>query len=226
MESVLFHGSDKIVDNPTRAGGRLHNDFGQGFYCTPDIQLAREWSCTEAPSAFVNHYSFEPSYDLKICNLSGKEFNILNWLAVLMSNRVFETSQSIPAAVKGYIIEQFLPDLSSFDIIRGYRADDSYFQYTNLFLNGTISLEQLNEAMHLGHLGEQVFIQSEKAFEALVFTSAEVVDKPFYFPQRLVRERRAREAFQKMKHGPSAMDGIFAIDVYRNKMKNDDLRLR
>ena len=226
MEDNLFHGSDKIVDNPVKSGGKVHNDFGQGFYCTPDIQLAREWSCTEAPSAFVNHYSFEPSYSLKVCNLSGKDFNILNWLAVLMANRVFETSQSTSAVIKRYIIEEFLPDLTGFDIIRGYRADDSYFQYTSLFLNGTISLEQLNEAMHIGNLGEQVFIQSEKAFEALVFTSAEVVDRSVYLPQRLVRERKAREAFQRIKHGPSVLDGIFAIDVYRNKMKNDDLRIR
>ena len=38
MESILFHGSDKVVEYPTLQGGRIHNDFGQGFYCTPDIE--------------------------------------------------------------------------------------------------------------------------------------------------------------------------------------------
>ena len=198
MESILFHGSNKIISNPTKAGGKVHNDFGQGFYCTPDIELAREWACTETPTAFANHYSFEPSYTLEVCNLSGPDYHVLNWLAVLMVNRVFETSHGIPAAIKKYIIKEFLPDLSGYDVIRGYRADDSYFQYSNLFLSGTIS----------------------------VFTSAEIVDRDVYLAKRLARESKARDAFQKIKHGPEVFDGIFAIDVYRNKMKNDDPRLR
>ena len=41
----LFHGSDHIVEHPTRTGGKIHNDFGQGFYCTTDLELAREWAC-------------------------------------------------------------------------------------------------------------------------------------------------------------------------------------
>ena len=226
MESILFHGSNKIISNPTKAGGKVHNDFGQGFYCTPDIELAREWACTETPTAFANHYSFEPSYTLEVCNLSGPDYHVLNWLAVLMVNRVFETSHGIPATIKKYIIQEFLPDLSGYDVIRGYRADDSYFQYSNLFLSGTISLEELSRAMRLGNLGEQVFLKSEKAFEALVFTSAEIVDRDVYLAKRLARESKARDAFQKIKHGPEVFDSIFAIDVYRNKMKNDDPRLR
>ena len=42
MENILFHGSDKVVERPSKKGGRLHNDFGQGFYCTPSLDLARE----------------------------------------------------------------------------------------------------------------------------------------------------------------------------------------
>ena len=41
-------------------------------------------------------------------------------------------------------------------MIIGYRADDSYFSFANAFLNNTLSLEQLKEAMYLGKLGEQV----------------------------------------------------------------------
>ena len=226
MESILYHGSSRIVEHPSKQGGRVHNDFGQGFYCTADIGLAREWACSEAPSAFVNHYSFEPSYDLKVCDLSSPGFHVLNWLAVLLINRVFDTKQDAPAAIKDYIIREFLPDLSGFDVIRGYRADDSYFDYARSFLDGGLNLDQLRQAMRLGNLGEQIFLQSEKAFESLVFLTAEPVDKTVYLPQRGQRELRAREEFHQMKSGPKVFEGIFALDLYRNKIKNDDARLR
>lgn len=222
----MFHGSARVVQNPSKNGGRIHNDFGQGFYCTPDIGLAREWACTEAPSAFVNHYSFEPSFPLKVCDLSEPSFHILNWMAILLKNRQFDTKFGLPSAVKEYILQEFLPDLGPYDVIRGWRADDSYFSFAQMFLSGTISLEQLGRALRLGGLGEQVFLQSERAFEALVFVSAERVDKAIYYPQRVARDSKARETFGKMKMEKDVTDGIFSLDIYREKWKNDDPRLR
>ncbi len=224
MENVLFHGSDKIIDHPSLDGGRVHNDFGQGFYCTPSLELAREWACRDRETAFVNHYSFEPSVQLKVCKLSGAGYHTLNWLAVLMSNRVFETRHPAPREIKAYIINEFLPDLSSYDIIRGYRADDSYFDIAESFISGYISLEMLERALRLGNLGEQVFLQSQKAFDALVFTTSEYVDKSIYGPRRIARDREARESFRKIKS--SVTEGVFALDILRNKWRNDDVRLR
>lgn len=89
-----------------------------------------------------------------------------------------------------------------------------------------MNIEQLNRALHLGNLGEQVFLQSEKAFDALVFLTVEDVDKSVYLPKRKARERQAREDFSRIKEGPKVFDGIFAMDIYRNKIKNDDARLR
>lgn len=226
MESLLFHGSDKIVETPTRDGGKVHNDYGQGFYCTPDINLAREWACTKASAAFVNHYSFEPSFELKVCDLSKPPFHVLNWLAVLMNNRVFDTKLPFPREMKQYIIQEFLPDLSGYDIIRGYRADDSYYDIAQSFLAGSISLEWLDRALRLGKLGEQVFLSSHLAFEALCFTSAETVDKAIYYPKRLLRDRLARESFRTIKGRGLSSDGVLAIDIIRQKWKNDDPRLR
>ena len=226
MESVLFHGSNKIIEAPTRGGGRVHNDYGQGFYCTPDLALAREWACSESPSAFVNHYSFEPSFEPKLCNLGQPPYHALNWLAVLMKNRIFTTRHRLANEVKEYILGAFLPDLSGFDIIRGYRADDSYFDMAESFLTGAVTLRQLTESLRLGNLGEQIFLQSESAFEALVFTSAEYVEKQVYYPLRIQRDRQSRRAFQKMKGAGLGADGILAIDILREKWKNDDPRLR
>ena len=89
-----------------------------------------------------------------------------------------------------------------------------------------MNIDQLKYAMHLGNLGEQVFLQSQKAFDALVFLSADPVDKAVFLPMRQARENKARESFHKMKTGPQVLDGILALDLYRNQMKNDDERLR
>ena len=226
MESILFHGSDKIIQNPTKAGGKVHNDFGQGFYCTPDIELAREWACSKEPSAFVNHYSFELDSNLNVCNLSGPEYHVLNWIAVLISNRLFDTPHAPTREIKEYILSEFLPDVSGADIIRGYRADDSYFSIAKSFLQGTLTVKWLDRALRLGNLGEQVFLQSQRAFEALVFVSSEPVEKSIYYPKRLRRDSDARRAFADIEGVGMGADGMFAIDILRNKIKNDDLRLR
>lgn len=226
MQRILFHGSDKVIDNPTKAGGRIHNDFGQGFYCTPDIELAKEWACSKEPSAFVNHYSFEPSYNLEVCDLSGRSYHVLNWIAVLMANRVFDTPHDITRKIKEYILSEFLPDLSGIDIIRGYRADDSYFSIAKSFLEGTLSVKWLERALRLGNLGEQVFLKSKRAFDALVFISSEPVDKSIYYTRRLKRDSDARKAFSQIEGAGMGADGLFAIDIFRNKIKNDDPRLR
>lgn len=224
MGSILFHGSDKVVEYPTLQGGRIHNDFGQGFYCTPDINLAREWACSEHSSAFVNHYSFEPSIELRICNLLGPEYHVLNWLAILMNHRVFSTRHPLMKEIKAYILKEFLPDLSGFDIVRGYRADDSYFDIAESFLAGSLSLEWLQRALKLGNLGEQVFLQSQKAFDALVFTTAEPVERELYYLRRIQRDQNARKAFKQIKD--SGADGVLAVDLLRNQWKNNDERLR
>ena len=148
----------------------------------------------------------------------------MNWLAVLLHNRQFAISAPLARQAREYILETFLPDLSPFDILTGYRADDSYFAFASDFLGGSISLEQLRHAMHLGELGEQTVIKSEKAFEALTFMSAEPVDQSMYGPKRMARDRNARAAYQKAAASPA--DGIYILDILREKWQNNDPRLR
>lgn len=221
----LYHGSEKIVSNPFPGGGNPRNDYGPGFYCTRDIEMAREWACSDrGAGAFVNHYVLEPSFKLKTFNLT-RECHILNWLAVLLNNRTFSINAPLPRQARDYILETFLPDLSPYDIVSGYRADDSYFKFASAFLNNTISLEQLRRAMRLGNLGEQTVILSERAFEALVFMFAEPVERELYGPRREARDRLAREEFRK--EAASATEGaVYMIDILREKWQNDDARLR
>lgn len=225
MEKILYHGSVNVIETPEFGKGNPKNDYGLGFYCTENIELAKEWACAENKDGFANKYRADMS-DLTVCNLSGQDYHILNWLAVLLENRTFVLSQGLPSDAKGYIMETFMPDYKDADVVVGYRADDSYFSFANAFLNNTISLEQLGIAMYLGKLGEQVVIKSEKAFGALSFLGAEIAENEIYYPKRNFRDRKAREDFRKEKANGGAADAVYVIDIIRNRWRNDDERLR
>ena len=221
---TLFHGSTKIVEKPILGVGNPKNDYGLGFYCTENLELAKEWASTERNDGFANSYEMDIE-GLDILRLNRKPYHILNWLAILLENRTFVLSQGLPTEAKAYLLENFLPDYEQYDLIIGYRADDSYFSFANAFLNNTISLEQLRKAMYLGKLGEQVVLKSEKAFSKIIFIESIPVDSNLYYPKRQARDRQAREDYQKEKTATSSVDAVYMIDILREKWTNDDSRL-
>ena len=226
MESkVLYHGSTKVIERPVLGLGNPKNDYGLGFYCTESLELAKEWACTELSDGFVN--SYEIGFEgLNILHLNKKSYHILNWLSILLQNRTFVLSQGLPIEAKAYLLDNFLPDYEPYDLIIGYRADDSYFSFANAFLNNTISLEQLRKAMFLGKLGEQVVLKSEEAFSRLIFNESIPVDSSLYFPKRQARDRQARADFQNEKAEVSPADAVYMIDILRQKWTNEDPRLQ
>ncbi|MFR2214178.1 MAG: DUF3990 domain-containing protein [Ruminococcus sp.] len=86
-------------------------------------------------------------------NLNNGKYNILNWLALLAANRTYWQNGSIAEEGKKIPGRTFLLDISEYDVIMGYRADDSYFSFAQDFVAGVISLQKLSEAMRLGKLG-------------------------------------------------------------------------
>ena len=218
----LYHGSSRIISQPTLEGGRPDNDYGRGFYCTGSLDLAMEWACKDdTKDAFVCKYEL-PAEKMKTVDLGAPEYHILNWLAVLLANRRLGRHSGGANAGMDYILNEFLPDLSGYDIIKGYRVDDSYFSIARAFLNNTISLETLGKALKLGKLGSQVCLKSQESFEALQFLGYVPVPYDEYYPRRVSRDRKAREAFFGTEESP---DGVFMIDIIREKWTNDDLRL-
>lgn len=89
------------------------------------------------------------------------------------------------------MLENFKVDYKKFDIIIGYRADDSYFSYAGDFVNGTLSLSDLSEAMRLGKLDEQVVLKSKKAFDALTFVEGIKATHSEYFVKYKQRDEDA-----------------------------------
>jgi len=221
---IIYHGSDEIVEKPLFGVGKTYNDYGQGFYTTEDLDLAKEWACTLNKNGYANKY--ELTIDgLKILSLSDSKYSILNWLAILLDNRILRISTPIAKNGKDYLLKHFLPNYKDYDVIIGYRADDSYFSFSKAFLMNEISLKQLSYAMKLGRLGEQVVIKSEKAFKNIIFKGFEIADNSVYYAKRKTRDENARINYQKELENDD-IDGIFIRDIIRLEMKENDLRLR
>ena len=128
---TIYHGSTEIIKKPLREKGKLYNDYGQGFYCTENIDLAREWACTEDNDGYANQYLLDMN-DLNVLDLSSDEYSILHWLAMLMKYRVVRFSTPIMKRSSQWLLQHYLPDISGADVIIGYRADDSYFSFARV----------------------------------------------------------------------------------------------
>ena len=85
---TIYHGSEKIVEEPIFGEGKKNNDFGLGFYCTASEELAKEWAVSSLRDGFSNRYTLDTEY-LNILNLNSPDYTILNWIAVLVEHRLF-----------------------------------------------------------------------------------------------------------------------------------------
>jgi len=223
---ILLHGSDQVVREPKLSLGLPYNDYGQGFYCTLKEEMAKEWACKRGKDGYMNRYAFDPS-GLSVLNLSDGTHSILHWIALLLKHRKFSLRNQIAEDARAYIIEQFSLDTSGYDVIVGYRADDSYFSYAESFVENGLPLRGLTQALYLGQLGEQTALVSEKAFTHIRFLDAAPVDKDIYYPKFVERDTAAREAYQRdIRRSRTYLDDIFVLDIMRERMTVDDARIQ
>lgn len=223
---IIYHGSPEIVEIPVYGKGSETNDYGRGFYCTEVMELAKEWACPTVRDGFANKYEFDLE-GLNVLYLNKDGYHILNWIAILLDNRTFPKRSPISRQASKYILEEFLTDISDYDVIQGYRADNSYFTYAKDFLNNTISVGQLSQAMKLGELGEQIVLMTPKAFEHIRFIEYEIADGSIYNPRRMEKDERAKRAYLD-NHGADfeiSRNDLFVRDILSEKVKNDDPRL-
>ena len=204
---ILYHGSKDIIEKPIYGQGKKYNDYGLGFYCTDNIELAKEWGTSFERSGYANRYQIDCT-ELKILDLNDDKYCILHWLAILLSNREFDTPAGLALEAKEFLKKNFMLDYKEYDIIKGYRADDSYFSFAQDFINGTISYRQLNNAMYLGKLGIQYVLKSKEAFNRIVFDGYEEAEYKEWYAKKMKRDKSARREY---------------FDVERNRRQRGDI---
>ena len=219
---TIYHGSKQVVEVPTFGLGRKNNDFGLGFYCTESNALAKEWAVSSLRDGFSNRYTLETEY-LNILNLNSPDYTILNWIAVLVEHRLFSIRTPIVRRAKQYLVEHFGINVNAFDLIVGYRADDSYFDFAEAFLSNAITVEQLSRAMRLGKLGEQIVLKSQYAFSKIKFEGFEVARKDEFYVLRKARNDEASQTYLSIQEEEG--DGLYILDIMRGGITNDDPRI-
>ena len=219
---TIFHGSEQVVEAPTFGLGRKNNDFGLGFYCTESEDLAKEWAVSSLRNGFANRYTLDTKY-LNILNLNSPDYTILNWIAVLVEHRLFSIKTPVARRAKRYLIDNFGINVNAYDLITGYRADDSYFDYAESFLNNGISVEQLARAMRLGKLGEQIVLKSKFAFDRIRNEGFDIAEKEKYYVLRKSRDDEANQLYLEMLEEED--DGLYIQDIMRGGIRNDDPRI-
>ena len=162
---ILYHGSPNKVVNPTYGLGDEKHDYGKGFYLTEDLELAKEWAVCrpDLENGWLHKYELEVD-GLKIIDF--KNHSVLAWLAELMKHRDASDTKRYRVLSKKFI-KKYGIDTSEADIIKGYRADASFFFIAKEFVRDNVDIEILEKLLSLGGLGIQYCIKSEKAYSCL-----------------------------------------------------------
>lgn len=221
---IIYHGSVSVIERPEYGKGKPYNDYGLGFYCTESLDLAKEWAVGENRDGYANKYSLDME-GLNLLDLSQKGFTVLHWITLILQNRIFTLKSDIAKIGKEYLTSHFALPVKDYDVIKGYRADDSYFAYAESFLNNTISVQRLSEALRLGNLGEQIVLMSKKAFSHIRFLGYEISDSAIYYPLRKERNDKARLEFLSNRRGKPTPNDLYLNDIIRG-VNADDPRLQ
>ena len=226
MKTLIFHGSEITITKPSLEFSKRNNDYGVGFYCSDELELAKEWACRYGNDGFANAYNLNTE-GLAVLDISSDEENTLQWIAILLQNRLFKMDNMYIENAKRYVIEKFAPDITSYDVIKGYRADDSYFQYAEAFIENRIPLRILSKALKLGLLGMQTVLATERSLEHLTYVGTEEVLKSEYYPRFLHRDNKARKDYRKLLNSfDLKKSDVFLYDIIREEMKEDDPRIQ
>mgnify|MGYP003473064086 FL=1 len=225
MIQKLFHGSPNIIEKPIYGYGKPYNDYGLGFYCTDSLPMAKEWGVGKDKDGYANCYELECD-GLRILNLNTTDYCILHWLTILLKNREFDIPSGLALEAKEYLLANFSVEYEDYDAIIGYRADDSYFSFAQDFINGTISYRQLNNAMHLGKLGQQFVLKSKTSFDRIQYIGSELATSSEWYAKKIQRDKTARREYFSVERNRRERGDLYIMQIIDEEMTSDDARLR
>lgn len=207
----LYYGSESLFTQPTFGYGKLTNDYGLGFYMTSSYELAKLWASKSEKGGYVLTFDFDIS-DLEVLNLKdyGEE-NVLKWISILVNNRFDFIEKERYQSYIDWLNKKFYINLDTYDVVIGYRADDSYFQYSKSFVSNELSFEILTKAMKIGKLGLQYVAISKKAFKRLKFVKSEKVDHSGDYS---LFQKNALQEYHELKKEDN-LNNTFIRDIMR-----------
>jgi len=208
----IYHGNPDPDFEAYYGGGMEYHDYGKGLYCMEDIELAKEWACQYADLSvsYVYIYSLDltglpPIFDLNDCPP-------VYWISALAEHR-FEKDEPLRRKERReQLIKTFPIDCKKYEIIKGWRADDSYYAYLRNFLRGDYSYEATIQAMELGNLGQQIVIKGRLAYNNCKKSGRIIIEGDNYikYLERYNdRDNKARNSLQTL----ADVKGLYIEDV-------------
>ena len=145
--------------------GEDRHDYGRGFYLTESDELAKEWAVCrpDETNGWVHKFVLDDT-ELKI--LDFQKESVLSWLAELMKHRAAADSKRYRVLSEKFI-QKYGISTDGYDVIKGWRANASYFYIAKSFVRDEIDVDILEELLSLGGLGIQYCVKTEKAYEHL-----------------------------------------------------------
>ncbi len=209
----LYYGADNLITKPTFGLGNPSNDYGLGFYLTPSYEMAKLWASKNNPKGYAITYDVDMS-GLKILYLNNNtNEDVLNWITILVSHRFSREDYNKHRTAIKWLEENYYPSIDKYDMIVGYRADDSYFKYSEDFIDNDLSIDLLKEAMILGKLGLQYVLMSQKAFNQITYIKHEEI--PFTNEYEEFRYETLRQ-YKELK-AKDSINNTFIRDIMRGK---------
>ncbi len=192
---TLYHGTSEKIVIPTFGKGEERHDYGKGFYLTSSVDLAMEWAVCKPNNlnGFVHQYELDLE-DLKV--LDFQEVGVFAWLAELMKQQDASDSKRYRVLAEKFI-DKYGINTEDYDVIKGWRADASYFYIAKEFVRDNIDIDILEELLSLGGLGIQFCIKSERAYSNLLEIKENLVVVPYNIFNQKYNERDV-QARQKM----------------------------
>ena len=195
---ILYHGTQNKIVTPVFGGGNDKHDYGRGFYLTEVLNLAKEWAvCVpNSENGWVHKYELDCT-GLNILDFQEKD--VLNWLAEIMKHRDAADSKRYRMLAAKFI-DKYGIDTSDYDVIKGWRADASYFYIAKEFVRDNIDMDILEELLSLGGLGIQYCIKSERAYAQLHEMEEDMISVPYseFNEQYNQRDIEARDNMRKL----------------------------
>lgn len=214
---VIYHGSKRIVKEPKPKGSHPANDYGPAFYLTTDLDAAKSWACRHDDAGIVNKYLIDDRVfaGFKVLDLTDKsKFSVLNWLAILMHFRQLDgTFVKANQVVLNWLAKYYI-DVNEYDVIIGFRADDSYFRFPIRFISNDLAFEDLEEVFLSGNLGVQYAFVSERAIKALKFEKA-IDCEEFFVGHYYSLVKEASGVFNVLINKPRDPRKTYILDLMR-----------
>lgn len=213
----IYHGSKVLIEHPTLKGSDERNDYGPSFYLTKDLDAAKSWACKNDSVGVVNEYEIKKtSLDkLKILDLTNKsKYSVLNWMAILMHFRELDSSFVKKNQLALNWLQKYYVNVEDYDVVIGFRADDSYFRFPLRFVSNDLAFEDLEDVFLSGQLGIQYAFMSDRSIKLLTFKRI-IECSDDYLGHYYSIVTKASQQFDELLNRPKEPGKKYILDLMR-----------